>query len=120
MVGVTGHADAGELGKDRGAAFSGVFQFFQKNRAGAFADNEPVPVPIEGTGRPLRLIISSRQRLHRGEATQAKRRYAPFRASGQHRVGHACLNEQIGITDGVSGCEITGQQEIGRRSRRQQ
>ena len=67
VVCVGGVADAQEFGVDRGVAFLGVFEFFQNQGPGPFAQNEAVAILVEGTAGGLRDLS-----LRCGQALRAR------------------------------------------------
>ena len=67
---VGGHSGSDQPRVHGGAARGGVLGAFQHDGAGTFTENEPVPAGVPRTRRPSRLVIASRQCLHRREPRQ--------------------------------------------------
>src|SRR5207245_2865300 len=58
---VKARSKAGDFGIDARAAAAGKFPVFDRQHAGAFAQNDPVPVALERARSLLRCIVALRQ-----------------------------------------------------------
>ena len=103
MAGVGAGAVAEHFGIDRRAACLGVFQFFEDEHAGPFAEHEAVAVAVERPAGLLRIVVALGEGPHAGKAAEAHRRDRGFAAAGDHHVGIVVLNRLEGVADGVGG-----------------
>src|SRR5258708_19047998 len=83
---VGGHPVPDQLGEYRCVALAGVFEIFEHQNAGAFADDEPVPALVPWAARAFGRIVSRRQGAHGGKAGNTQRRDGRFRAAADPRV----------------------------------
>ena len=58
MEGIRGRAVTGELADERGIATTGMVLALEDDHASAFADDESVPILVEGTAGSLRVVVS--------------------------------------------------------------
>src|SRR5580700_306767 len=103
VVGVAGHAVANDFGEDGSFAFLRVFERFEDQNTGAFADDEAVAAGVERATGMSGIVIASGKSLHRSETAYAHRSDGSFRAAADHHVGRATLDDFEGIADGVGG-----------------
>ena len=92
---------AGDLRVDAGAARRGVLRGLQHQDAGALAEDEAVAALVVRAGRPLGLVVASRQRHHRGERGHRQRVEAGLGAAGDDDVGAAGADHLEGVRDGL-------------------
>src|SRR5882762_5187033 len=86
MVGVSGHAVAGNFGKDGCAAFLGVLELFQNQDAGALAHHKTVAVLVPGTAGFLRLVVAGGKCAHGGKSADAHGSDGGLGAASDHHV----------------------------------
>ena len=92
VVAVARETVAGELRIDARAARLGVFEFFEHDDAGAFAEHKAIALFIERARCALGVVVARRQRAHVGEAGHAQRRHRRFGTASEHHVRVAVLN----------------------------
>src|SRR5208283_1842071 len=102
VVGIAGHAIAGNFGEDGSAAPAGVFEFFENQDARALAHDKTVTIFVPGTAGFFRFVIAGGKRAHGGEAADAHLGDGGFGAAGDHHIGVIVLDDAEGIADGVS------------------
>ena len=101
VVGVAGHAIAGNFGEDGRAAPFGVLEFFEHQDARAFAHDEAVAIFIPGTAGFFGIVIARGKGAHGGESADAHGSDGRLGAAGNHHVGVVVLNDAERISDGV-------------------
>ena len=69
--------------------------------SGAFSEHEAVAVAVPRARREGWFVIPKRHSAHRTEARHAKWRDGRLRASADHDIGVAVLNDSVGFPDGV-------------------
>ena len=103
VIGVSAHAHAGELGVDAGAARLCVFQRFEHQNTGTLTQYKAIAIPVPGTRRGFRRIITFGQGFDGTEATHAGHAYRCFRTAGNHHIRVTVLNEAGGVTHAMRG-----------------
>ncbi len=105
VIGVAGHAIAGDFGKNRSAALSGVFEFFEHQNACAFAHHKAVAIFVPGTAGFFGIVIARGKRAHGGESANSHRRNGCLGAAGDHHIRVVVLNdaERISYRVGAGG-----------------
>src|SRR5436309_2113531 len=101
VVRVGRHAVADQLGVDARVAAGRKIELLEDEHAGAFADDEPVAILVEGAARALGLVVARGERAQRAEAADPHRRNRGFRSAGDHHVGVTAPDDLEGVADGV-------------------
>src|SRR5690242_7058810 len=91
VVRVGAHAITDDFRDNRRAPILRMLQLFQDQNSGAFADYEPVALPIPGTRCLIRLVIARRQSTHGGEPADSHWSHASFAAAADHHIGVTVL-----------------------------
>ena len=79
-----------------------MFQLFQDEHAGPFAQHESVAVAVERARGLGRLVVVRAQRRQQVEAGDAERMDHAVRAAGEHHVGLAAANDLGRLADGLA------------------
>src|SRR5439155_11957521 len=113
VVGISSRAITGDFGDWFGAPPERVFQLLNDEDTGAFAHDEAVAVAVEGPGRTRwRFVEARRKGPGGGEAAEAHKIDAGFRASANRHISFAGSDKACGIADrlharGASGDRCT-------------
>ena len=78
-----------------------MFQFFQDEDAGAFADDEAIAIFVEGTAGVRGIVIARGKRAHGGETADAHGGDGGFCSAGNHHIGIVAFDHAIRIADGM-------------------
>ncbi len=95
-----------------GAALAGVFQLFQDQDAGAFADDESVAGLIPGTAGFFGIIVASGERPHGGESAHAHGSDRGLGATRDHHIGIVVLDDPEGIANGMRAGGAGGRRRL--------
>src|SRR5579864_68200 len=93
VISVTAHSVADNLGDRLCTTGKSVFEFFKNQDSRALADHETVAIAVPRAAGFLRLVIAGGKRPHGSETANTHRRNGSFRASGNHHVGVAVLDD---------------------------
>ncbi len=94
-------AVAKQLAIDACAPRFGMFEFFQHDHRRALAHHEAIAAEVEGSGRPLRLVIPRAHGLHCAKTANAQRHDRGLGATGEHHLRVAHLERAPGLANGV-------------------
>ena len=95
-------AVADELRIDMRAACLGMLEALEDDETGTFAHDEAAAVLVERARCVLRIIVVVHaERLHRSEACDSRLADGCFRATGNHDIGLAFLDDAEGVADAV-------------------
>src|SRR5262245_16773949 len=81
-----------------------MLHLFHDEDAGAFADHESVTIFVPGAAGLFRLVIARGQCAHGSESAYAHGTDGGFRATSDHDLGIAVLDDAEGIPDGMGAC----------------
>src|SRR5436309_3367813 len=101
-MGITGASVAHHLCKNVGSPCFGEIEVLQEENAGSLAHHKAVAGGIEGTTRPLRIIVTAREGMHVIEGCHSNRSDSFLSPTSDH---HLCITTTNGLpclADGVS------------------
>src|SRR5260370_21248534 len=90
-----------EFGNRFGSPQEGMITLLDHKDSGAFSEHEAVAVAVPRARREGRFVIPKRHSAHGTEARHAKWRDGRLRASADHDIGVAVLNDSVGSPNGV-------------------
>src|SRR5258708_10927458 len=92
---------AHKLREPFGASVQSVFALFKNNHPRPFTEHKSIPLPIPWARRSLRIIVSGRERPHRGKARNRQWRYGSLASSTNHDLCISPLYDAEGFSDSM-------------------
>src|ERR1700737_2583837 len=90
---------AHELREHFGSAARSVLALFKNEHARSFTHHESISIAIPGAGRSFRIVVSGRERSHRGKPGNRQGRDGGLTSSADHNLCVSPLYDAEGLSD---------------------
>ena len=108
VMGIAGAGPADHFSVNVGTAAASVIQFFQRDDATAFADDEPIAFGVEWARGFFRFVVSGSEGVDCAKGDDDDRMDRCIGAAGQHHIGITPADKVGGMGDGGGGTITTG------------
>lgn len=103
VIGIGAETVAGDLAENFGSPFFSVFEFFQNQDAGPFAENKTVPASVKRAGGFFRSVIPGAERFHGAEARETEGNDGGFGTARDHDIGFTIADNFEAFADAIIG-----------------